>query len=133
MKLFKKTMVDKLMYIPYIKQPIVPSLPGLKICEKEVNKNTYLTQKKTDNYCDTLLQVSTGKEELYSCSLLCSSLGEAIIHTPLPLLLQCDLPPLYMVQVVLISDNSDVIDWSFLCRTRFYFFFRWWLIWDLKE
>ena len=40
-----------------------------------------------------------GKEQLYSCNILSSALGEAIVHCPLELLLQCELPPLYLVQV----------------------------------
>jgi len=58
------------------------------------------------------IKVCSGKEELYSCTLLCTSLGEALVHTPLPLLLQSELPPLYLVQdvdAVEIPDNITFI------------------------
>lgn len=46
-----------------------------------------------------LSKVCAGKEHLYSCNLLSTALGQALVHAPLPLVLQCELPPLYLVQV----------------------------------
>jgi len=44
------------------------------------------------------IKICTGKERLFSSNLVSDVLGQAIVHCPITQLLECDLPPLYMVQ-----------------------------------
>jgi len=59
------------------------------------------------------IKACAGKERLYSCNILSSALGQAIVHCPLQLLLQCELPPLYLVQDVDSSSMPDNITFIF--------------------